>query len=593
MRDEAIKAQGNAGADEAANTLFRYSPLLILAAGLGAAGRAWALSRSLALPPLSDVISAWIDLLRDGDLVTNGAPVALSRWRRVLRLPSSSAPCSALRMAWWKPVNVLVAPLVEIFYPLPKSALIPVTVIWLGFGDGSKILLIFLGCMLPVTIGAFNGARGCDAGAVWSARSMGASRLRVLWDVVLPSAMPELLNGIRTALALAFILLVSLRTDRGAKRLRLSDRLARRERLLRGDVCGRVHRRLSRLCRRPHLSDARAAGADMAAVEQLPVQEALSLRAIRAQPAVRLAPAVACSCCSGRLAGAGGSAALFTPFQLPSFTAVLARIWTDAVAGDLWINTGVTLYRALVGFVIAGVGGIVLGMAMSRVRLAHWFFDPIVSIGFPMPKIAFLPVIILWLGVYDVPKITMIVFDAIFPVIAATMIGIEGVERELVWSARNMGAKERELLWQMVLPAALPQIMTGLQVALPLSLIVAVVTEMLMGGYGLGGAMMTASRFANSPGVFAGIVEIAVVGYVLVKAMALVRRRLLIWHPEALAIRARFSLLYRMPGPPAPRLPKTGGPSTIRANSFSETAEYWEDRMRLQKLALAGLCARS
>jgi NitT/TauT family transport system permease protein len=112
-------------------------------------------------------------------------------------------------MAWWKPVNVLVAPMVEIFYPLPKSALIPVTAIWLGFGDGSKILLILLGCMLPVTIGAFNGARGCDRMLLWSARSMGASRLRVLRDVVLPSAMPELLNGIRTALALAFILLVS------------------------------------------------------------------------------------------------------------------------------------------------------------------------------------------------------------------------------------------------------------------------------------------------------------------------------------------------------------------------------------------------
>ena len=85
-----------------------------------------------------------------------------------------------------------------------------------------------------------------------------------------------------------------------------------------------------------------------------------------------------------------------------------------------------------------------------------------------------------------------------------------------------------------MLPAALPQIMTGLQVALPIALIVAVVTEMAMGGYGLGGAMMTASRFANSPGVFAGIVEIAVVGYVVVKAMALLRRRLLLWHPEAL-----------------------------------------------------------
>ena len=100
-------------------------------------------------------------------------------------------------------------PLVEMFYPMPKSALIPVTVLWLGFGDGSKILLIFLGCMLPVTIGAFNGARGSDQALVWSARSMGASRLRMLWDVVVPSALPEILNGIRTALALAFILLVS------------------------------------------------------------------------------------------------------------------------------------------------------------------------------------------------------------------------------------------------------------------------------------------------------------------------------------------------------------------------------------------------
>jgi len=214
---------------------------------------------------------------------------------------------------------------------------------------------------------------------------------------------------------------------------------------------------------------------------------------------------------------------------------VLERIWTDAVSGDLWINTALTLYRALVAFVIAAVGGVLIGMAMSRNVIAQWFFDPIVSIGFPMPKIAFLPVVMLWLGVFDISKITIIVIDAIFPVIAATVIGIQGVERELIWSARNMGASGRELLHQVILPAALPQIMTGLQVALPLSLIVAVVAEMLMGGYGLGGAMMTASRFANSTSVFAGIVEIAIVGYVLVKAMALVRRRLLIWHQETAA----------------------------------------------------------
>jgi ABC-type nitrate/sulfonate/bicarbonate transport system permease component len=224
---------------------------------------------------------------------------------------------------------------------------------------------------------------------------------------------------------------------------------------------------------------------------------------------------------------------VYTHYQLPALSDVIVRIGNEAWSGDLWINTALTLYRALTAFAICAVFGVIIGMAMSRSVIANWFFDPIVSVGFPMPKIAFLPVVILWLGVYDVSKITIIVIDAIFPVIAATVIAIQGVERELIWSARNMGANNRELLTQIVLPAALPQIMTGLQVALPLSLIVAVVAEMLMGGYGLGGAMMTASRFANSTGVFAGIVEIAVVGYCLVKAMTLIRRRLLIWHQEA------------------------------------------------------------
>ncbi len=123
--------------------------------------------------------------------------------------PSWLARALGIFMAWWRPVNVVLGPLVEALYPMPKSALIPVTVVWLGFGDGSKILLILLGCMLPVTMGAYNGARGCDQALVWSARSMGASRMRMLWDVVVPSATPELLNGIRTALALSFILLVS------------------------------------------------------------------------------------------------------------------------------------------------------------------------------------------------------------------------------------------------------------------------------------------------------------------------------------------------------------------------------------------------
>jgi NitT/TauT family transport system permease protein len=185
----------------------RYLPLLILAAGWEIAARLELVSTT-ALPPLSDVIYAWVEMIKDGELLNNGG-ASLYRAGAGLGLSILVGIVLGIGMAWWRPVNVLLSPIVEVFYPLPKSALIPVTVIWLGFGDGSKILLIFLGCMLPVTIGAFNGARSSEQVLVWSARSMGASRLRVLRDVVLPSAMPELLNGIRTALALSFILLVS------------------------------------------------------------------------------------------------------------------------------------------------------------------------------------------------------------------------------------------------------------------------------------------------------------------------------------------------------------------------------------------------
>ena len=189
------------------SAFIRYLPLLLLALAWEAVPRLGLVS-SLALPPVSKVAAAWIDLVADGELVTNGVSSLYRASAGLLAAVVIGATIGVL-MAWWRPVNVLLSPLVEIFYPMPKSALIPVTVLWLGFGDGSKILLIFLGCMLPVTIGAFNGARGSERVLVWSARSMGATRFRVLRDVVLPSAMPELLNGIRTALALSFILLVS------------------------------------------------------------------------------------------------------------------------------------------------------------------------------------------------------------------------------------------------------------------------------------------------------------------------------------------------------------------------------------------------
>ena len=223
----------------------------------------------------------------------------------------------------------------------------------------------------------------------------------------------------------------------------------------------------------------------------------------------------------------------FTTFLLPPLSLVLERVWEDVTSGALFVNLSLTLYRAGIGFAVSAVLGIAVGILIARIRFFHWFFDPVVSVGFPMPKIAFLPVFMLWFGLYDFSKISMIAFDCIFPVIAATVAATQSVETQIIWSARSLGAKDRTILWEIMLPAALPQILTGLQIALPIALIVAIVCEMLMGGEGLGGAMIQSSRFADSPGVFAGILEIAVAGWCVIKGQEWIRRKLLIWHQES------------------------------------------------------------
>ncbi|MDH7795186.1 MULTISPECIES: ABC transporter permease [unclassified Beijerinckia] len=188
-------------------TALRYAPLLILVLLWELVARSGLLVADV-LPPVSSVARAWLDLVREGDLLANLGP-SLYRVVIGLLLAISIGTVLGLALAASRWVDAIIGPWVEILYPLPKTALIPVTAIWLGFGDGSKILLIFLGAMLPVIMGAYNGARGTEKVLIWSARSMGASWFGVLRDVLLPSAMPEILGGIRTALALSFILLVT------------------------------------------------------------------------------------------------------------------------------------------------------------------------------------------------------------------------------------------------------------------------------------------------------------------------------------------------------------------------------------------------
>jgi len=220
------------------------------------------------------------------------------------------------------------------------------------------------------------------------------------------------------------------------------------------------------------------------------------------------------------------------PYLLPALSVVVMRIIEDAISGQLPLDIAITLYRTLVAFALAVVIGVGLGLLISRAVAVRWFFDPIVSIGLPMPKIALLTIFMLWFGLHDLSKILMVTFSASFQIIIATWAATSNVDKELIWSARSLGASDRQVLWEVIMPGAMPQILTGLQIAMPICLIVILVTEMAMGGRGLGDTMLASARYADSPGVFAGIVEIGLVGFAVIRTMEYLRRRLLLWHPE-------------------------------------------------------------
>ena len=181
---------------------------------------------------------------------------------------------------------------------------------------------------------------------------------------------------------------------------------------------------------------------------------------------------------------------------------------------------------------LASIIGVSIGVAMSVSKTTRWFCDPLVSFMFPIPKIALLPIFVLWFGVFDVSKITMTTVACIVPIISATHLGTRNIDKYLIWSARALGTSQRKMFWKIVVPAALPAILTGLQIAFPITLIVSIVCEMLTGGQGLGGYMIYAARFGESDKVFLGIFFTALIGYVLIEGFAWLRRRLLVWHTE-------------------------------------------------------------
>ena len=220
------------------------------------------------------------------------------------------------------------------------------------------------------------------------------------------------------------------------------------------------------------------------------------------------------------------------PYLLPAPSAVAVKIVQEASEGELMRHAALTVYRGVTGFLIAAALGVALGTLAARNAFCRWLIDPLVSVGFPAPKIALLPIFILWFGLGDASKLTMIVITCIFPVISATCLATSSIDRYLLWSAQNLGVGPRALLWEVVLPAALPQVLTSLQIALPIAFITVIVAEMLTGGGGLGGSMMESTRLADPAGAFANLIVIGILGYAAMKALQWARGRILVWHEE-------------------------------------------------------------
>jgi NitT/TauT family transport system permease protein len=189
------------------NVLTRYLPLALLAVLWEIAPRLHVVDPS-ELPPLSAVAKAWVGLLLDGDLWTNGIS-SLTNWFFGLGSAIVVGIALGVLMARYAVVEDVASPVIKALYPMPKSALIPVMILWLGLGAASKIASIGMSCLLPVILSTYNGSRGVDHALVWSARSCGASERDVLWEVILPGALPEILAGIRNAVAISFIVLVA------------------------------------------------------------------------------------------------------------------------------------------------------------------------------------------------------------------------------------------------------------------------------------------------------------------------------------------------------------------------------------------------
>lgn len=222
-------------------------------------------------------------------------------------------------------------------------------------------------------------------------------------------------------------------------------------------------------------------------------------------------------------------AGLIRPLFLPPLSQVIASYPSLVADGQIVEPLLTSLYRAGTGFLIAMVAGVSIGIAMARSRWMNWFFGPLVAIGFPSPKVAFLPVFVLWFGLDHLSKVALVVVTSIFPFIIAAKAGASTVPRVQLWAARAMGTGNAALMRRIVLPASLPSLLSGVRVAVPYALVSAFSAEMISGGTGLGSKLVYAQRYFDSVTVFAILLTMLLAGYLIDMSVLRLRAFLLRW----------------------------------------------------------------
>jgi ABC-type nitrate/sulfonate/bicarbonate transport system permease component len=219
-------------------------------------------------------------------------------------------------------------------------------------------------------------------------------------------------------------------------------------------------------------------------------------------------------------------------FVLPALGTVLDRAGELLGDGTLTEQTLVTLRRVLTAFALALLAGVVLGTLIGRVAVVRRALRPLVSFLFPAPKIALYPAMLIVFGLGSASKVAFGFAEAVFPILLATAAGTSQVEPRLVWSAAALGTSRRAALARVVLPAALPAILTGARIGLVGAIIGVFLGEMIAGADGLGHMMAVAYRTLETPDMYVAILTVSLCGYLLDRALLATRRRLLTWSAE-------------------------------------------------------------